>query len=227
MNSRETLHLSGLLPFASPRRSNFEKFANASERDSQFESPLLHQEVGRIACASHLPPERGRGRKSVPRRKTRLGCRARDWRRIAALRDDSILACPKWPPDTPGPAGDQSADLAKATPLKGHDRCVLPACRTNRGGAALVGVVDKSAGEPDDFCGRAKERNMKGKLLQAIAVAVAILAASAAAGQIQAPTPQAQTVPPLTPQQLDQMLAPIALYPDGLLMDILMAATYP
>ncbi len=68
---------------------------------------------------------------------------------------------------------------------------------------------------------------MKGKLLQAIAVAVAILAASAAAGQIQAPTPQAQTVPPLTPQQLDQMLAPIALYPDGLLMDILMAATYP
>src|SRR5450759_340250 len=33
---------------------------------------------------------------------------------------------------------------------------------------------------------------------------------------------------PLTPQpQLDQMLAPIALYPDALLSQILMAATYP
>lgn len=30
-----------------------------------------------------------------------------------------------------------------------------------------------------------------------------------------------------TPEQLDQLLAPIALYPDELLSDILMAATYP
>ena len=32
---------------------------------------------------------------------------------------------------------------------------------------------------------------------------------------------------PLSREQLDQMLAPIALYPDPLLADILMAATYP
>src|SRR5262245_60496501 len=32
---------------------------------------------------------------------------------------------------------------------------------------------------------------------------------------------------PFTPEQLDQMLAPIALYPDALLAQVLMAATYP
>jgi hypothetical protein len=32
---------------------------------------------------------------------------------------------------------------------------------------------------------------------------------------------------PFTPQELDQMLAPIALYPDALLSQVLMAATYP
>ena len=33
--------------------------------------------------------------------------------------------------------------------------------------------------------------------------------------------------PAFTQEQLDQMLAPIALYPDSLLAQILMAATYP
>lgn len=33
--------------------------------------------------------------------------------------------------------------------------------------------------------------------------------------------------PPFTQQELDQMLAPIALYPDSLLAQVLMAATYP
>src|SRR5579864_1094190 len=38
----------------------------------------------------------------------------------------------------------------------------------------------------------------------------------------------AQTPPaPFSPEQLDQMLAPIALYPDPLLSQVLMAATYP
>src|SRR5262245_7170113 len=32
---------------------------------------------------------------------------------------------------------------------------------------------------------------------------------------------------PFTPEQLDQMLAPIALYPDALLGQVLMAASYP
>ena len=95
------------------------------------------------------------------------------------------------------------------------------------GGAkrSLLGFV----GEPGDCCGRAKGQNMKGKLLQAIAgaVVVVILAASGAPAQSPSPTPQAEAAPQLTPEQLDPMLAPIALYPDGLLADILMAATYP
>jgi len=37
----------------------------------------------------------------------------------------------------------------------------------------------------------------------------------------------AQDAKPFTPEQLDQMLAPIALYPDALLAQVLMAATYP
>src|SRR5271166_81530 len=72
-------------------------------------------------------------------------------------------------------------------------------------------------------------RTMRGILLQAIAAAgaVALLAMSGAAAQAPATAPQAQAVSQFTPQQLDQMLAPIALYPDGLLVDVLMAATYP
>ena len=41
------------------------------------------------------------------------------------------------------------------------------------------------------------------------------------------PPPSAQPAPIYTPAQLDQLLAPIALYPDQLLGQILMAATYP
>ena len=37
----------------------------------------------------------------------------------------------------------------------------------------------------------------------------------------------AQERPAFSPEQLDQMLAPIALYPDSLLSQVLMAATYP
>ena len=70
---------------------------------------------------------------------------------------------------------------------------------------------------------------MNGKLLQAIAgaIVVVILAASGAPAQNPPPTPQAEAAPQLAPGPLDAMLAPIALYPDGLLADILMAATYP
>ena len=70
---------------------------------------------------------------------------------------------------------------------------------------------------------------MMGKALQAIAgaVVVVILGASGAPAQSPSPTPQAEAAPQLAPQQLDPMLAPIALYPDDLLADILMAATYP
>src|ERR1700729_4279828 len=76
---------------------------------------------------------------------------------------------------------------------------------------------------------------MKSNLTHAVAVAGAVLAAVATAADAQAPpavqqgpeAPQPQTAPLLTPERLDQMFAPIALYPDELLGDILMAATYP
>lgn len=70
---------------------------------------------------------------------------------------------------------------------------------------------------------------MKSGLVRAIAgaVVVVILGASAAPAQSPAPAPASQAAPQLTPQQLDQMLAPIALYPDALVAQILMAATYP
>jgi Protein of unknown function (DUF3300) len=42
-----------------------------------------------------------------------------------------------------------------------------------------------------------------------------------------APDLQAQGPPPPTPQQLDQLLAPIALYPDSLLAQITTASTNP
>src|SRR4029077_13716583 len=42
-----------------------------------------------------------------------------------------------------------------------------------------------------------------------------------------ASTPAAPTAPALTQAQLDQLLAPIALYPDQLLGQVLMASTYP
>jgi Protein of unknown function (DUF3300) len=42
-----------------------------------------------------------------------------------------------------------------------------------------------------------------------------------------APDLQAQTAPPPTPQELDQLLAPVALYPDSLLAQITTASTNP
>jgi hypothetical protein len=48
-----------------------------------------------------------------------------------------------------------------------------------------------------------------------------------ALGQNPEPSTADQTAPTFTQEQLDQMLAPIALYPDPLLAQILMAATYP
>jgi hypothetical protein len=72
---------------------------------------------------------------------------------------------------------------------------------------------------------------MRAGLLPALAGTLAVvLLGSLAAAQDQPPTPPpppAQAAVPLTPEQLDQLTAPIALYPDPLLGQILMAATYP
>lgn len=54
-----------------------------------------------------------------------------------------------------------------------------------------------------------------------------ILGAWASLAQDAAPPAPDRSVPQYTAEQLDQVLAPIALYPDPLLAQILMAATYP
>jgi hypothetical protein len=59
-------------------------------------------------------------------------------------------------------------------------------------------------------------------------VAVMLLGAPAVAQTPPpAPPPPGQAAAPLTPGQLDQLTAPIALYPDALVGQILMASTYP
>ena len=72
---------------------------------------------------------------------------------------------------------------------------------------------------------------MKSRLAWAVAGAYAFFMSGMSAAPAQTPTPthtpMNQAAPQLTPQQLDQLLAPIALYPDALLAQILMAATYP
>ena len=55
----------------------------------------------------------------------------------------------------------------------------------------------------------------------------ALLAAFALALALAANSAQAQPATTFSQQELEQMLAPIALYPDALLSQILMAATYP
>src|SRR5436190_1890301 len=74
-----------------------------------------------------------------------------------------------------------------------------------------------------------------GRVLVAAAVSLSLAAPPPA--QVAAPPPQQQAPAPASPaaagakafsqQELDQLLAPIALYPDALLAQVLMASTYP
>jgi hypothetical protein len=75
---------------------------------------------------------------------------------------------------------------------------------------------------------------MKEKILMSIGGSgvafLAILVGSALWGQQPPPAPPDSPPPPeqtLPPQQLDDLVAPIALYPDNLLSEILAASTYP
>jgi hypothetical protein len=45
--------------------------------------------------------------------------------------------------------------------------------------------------------------------------------------QTKEPTPDAQKTPKIAPEQLDSLVAPIALYPDPMLVQVLAASTYP
>ena len=60
-----------------------------------------------------------------------------------------------------------------------------------------------------------------------VVLALFCIAPSAAMTQSPAQPPAAPAQQLLTPQQLEQLVAPIALYPDTLLAQIMMAATYP
>jgi len=74
---------------------------------------------------------------------------------------------------------------------------------------------------------------MKAKWVQAVAIAVIVACLEASVVPAQAPTQApadqsgTQAPPQMAPGQLDQLLAPIALYPDELLGQVLMAAGYP
>jgi hypothetical protein len=70
------------------------------------------------------------------------------------------------------------------------------------------------------------------RALTTFAASLVVLAAtfgapSAVAQQPQPPAPQQPAAQPLSTEQLDQLVAPIALYPDNLLGQILTASTYP
>src|SRR5215472_9085588 len=92
----------------------------------------------------------------------------------------------------------------------------------------LAGIIERQTNRT--------EITMRAFRFRLIVRAVSLLLALppwAYAQQIQPPTP-AEAAAALNPapaafskQQLDQMLAPIALYPDQLLMQVLMAATFP
>ena len=72
------------------------------------------------------------------------------------------------------------------------------------------------------------------KLLKALSIGCALLLVLCPAGAIllaqQTPPPPNSQAPPaqlLPPEQLDNLVAPVALYPDSLLSQVLVASTYP
>jgi Protein of unknown function (DUF3300)/Chaperone of endosialidase len=62
--------------------------------------------------------------------------------------------------------------------------------------------------------------------IRTLVLAIALVVPVVAAAQ-QASPPAAANPPLLKPEQLDQLVAPIALYPDPLLAEVLMASAYP
>ncbi len=68
---------------------------------------------------------------------------------------------------------------------------------------------------------------MKSCRVQFFALALLLVLPFAAAAQAPAPTTAAPQAQLLKPGQLDQLVAPIALYPDPLLAEVLMASAYP
>src|SRR5436305_3167627 len=74
------------------------------------------------------------------------------------------------------------------------------------------------------------QRNWRARLISCAWLVCAILlvvAVRVTPVNAQGATPQAAEPPPLSKEQLEQVVAPIALYPDDLLSQVLMASTYP
>src|SRR5208283_3238937 len=74
-------------------------------------------------------------------------------------------------------------------------------------------------------------RNMMIRAVRELAAVICIGAlvpgSAVAAGTQQAAAPTEQAAAKLPPEQLDSLVAPIALYPDPLLSQVLVASTYP
>jgi hypothetical protein len=74
------------------------------------------------------------------------------------------------------------------------------------------------------------ERHLRFGFRQFLSIGCVVLMAgmgSAALAQAPAPPPAQAQAQNLPPQQLDNLVAPIALYPDPLLGQVLAATTYP
>jgi hypothetical protein len=65
------------------------------------------------------------------------------------------------------------------------------------------------------------------RALGAIATALALISAPAHAQTVPTPAATGQNAPVFKTEELDQIVAPIALYPDDLLAQVLMASSYP
>ena len=79
-------------------------------------------------------------------------------------------------------------------------------------------------------CGEYREAIMIKLTMRLLAVALVLALPQLASAQTPPPPPQPASAPAqqlLTAGQLDALVAPIALYPDALLSEILMASTYP
>ena len=124
--------------------------------------------------------------------------------------------------EAPGSAGGTAQAGAAAREGPGRAGAGVSPHVTSASSRALDGKVFAGSVPPSSSWAyfERNEQHMERRKLLALSTAVLALAPFRAL--------HAQdSNKPFTPEQLDQMLAPIALYPDALLAQVLMAATYP
>jgi Protein of unknown function (DUF3300) len=86
---------------------------------------------------------------------------------------------------------------------------------------------DQAPPSAADGLAAAGEASVPARMAEPSATASEAETATTTGSEGLAPKPEAETPPLFKTEQLDQLLAPVALYPDALLAQILMAATYP